>query len=152
MLVAWAATLACVWMLFRLGVLAAGGLGPLAPLVLVTTFVVCMGLVSALRLSVAVAFLESRSGTGSMARSAALTRGRRLRIVLAELVLGVLLSPLSGLLRGLEPGTTRYLIAEIGTQAVILTVHACFAAVVYAQLRQRRDGATAAVVVASLGR
>lgn len=126
--------------LFWLGLAAARHAGPLAPVVLITLFVILAGLASSLRLAVTAAFVEHRGGTACIARSMTLTRGRRLRIFLAQVVMGLLISPVTSMLGRLEPGSFNYLLAELAVSGVILGLTASFAAVVYAELRGRRDG------------
>lgn len=136
--------------LFWLGVAAARHAGPLGPIVLVTTFVIVAGLASSLRLAVITAFVERRGGTACMARSMTLTRGRRLRIFLAQFGIGFLISPLTSIMGRLEPGSLDYLLAELAVQSVWLGLMGSFAAVVYADLRARRDGDPPEAIAADL--
>lgn len=137
-------------LLISLGITAARHAGPLAPLVLIATFVIVAGLASSLRLAITAAFVERRGGTASMARSMALTRGRRLRIFLAQFGLGLLTSPLMNVMDRLEPGTINYLLAELVVTGVGMGLTASFAAVVYADLRARRDGDAPEAIAADL--
>ncbi len=139
-----------VFGLFTLGMLAARHVGPLAPVVVVTTIVICVGLASSLRVTVVAAFAEHRGATAALARSINLTRGRRLRIFLAEFGLALLLSPMTSLLANLQPGTIQYLLAELFVGGLAIALGACFMAVVYAQLRRRRDGDGPDAIAAAL--
>jgi hypothetical protein len=136
--------------LFWLGIAAARHAGPLAPLVVIAMFVIIAGLASSLRLAITAAFVERRGGTACMARSMTLTRGRRLRIFLAQFGLGFLISPLTSVMNRLEPGTLNYLVAELVVSGVVLGLMASFAAVVYADLRARRDGDAPETIAADL--
>lgn len=136
--------------LFWLGIAAARHAGPLAPAVLITTLIIVAGLASSLRLAVTAAFVERRGGTACMARSMTLTRGRRLRIFFAQFGIAFLISPLTSMMGRLEPGTVNYLLAEIATRGVVLGLMGSFAAVVYADLRARRDGDAPEAIAADL--
>jgi hypothetical protein len=50
----------------------------------------------------------------------------------------------------LEPGTLNYLVAELVVSGVVLGLMASFAAVVYADLRARRDGDAPETIAADL--
>jgi hypothetical protein len=139
-----------VFGILTLGLLAARHVGPLALPVVIATFVVAVSLATALRVSVAVAFVEGRSGTASMARSLALTRGRRLRIFGAQTILGLLLSPLAHLFDDSVPGTTARLLGDLALGGISGALGAAFTAVTYAHLRKRRDGHENAAIVDEL--
>lgn len=136
--------------LLSLGMLAARHAGMLALFVVIATIIICAGLSAALRISVATAFIEGRSGIGSIARSLSLTRGRRLRIFGAEMILGLALTPLSMLLDTLQPGTLPYAATEVAFGAASFAFSAAFSAVVYVRLRERSDGSDPQAIAESL--
>ena len=136
--------------LLALGMMAARHAGFLALPVVVATVVICSGLSASLRLSEVTAFAEERSGAQSLARSIALTRGRRLRIFLAEIVLGILVSPLNRVLDRLDPGSVSYLGAELAVGGIGLGLWAAFVGVVYARQRQDREQADGAAIADAL--